>query len=200
MAPRLPTGGSGRALALAITLLAVAAAWAGVIAPLQDWYHDRAEMLRRQDAVAHRMAALVETLPALRREAEAAAHRGLNSGDADGAAASPLLPGESDALEAAHLQQRIDDLATNAGVRISSQEILPGQPGGTLHAIPVRLSVTAPYRSLVSLFLALARSKIPMVADEITLRGRTATARDTDLPVDATLTVTSYRTATAAAR
>jgi len=200
MALRLTTGVSGRALALAVTLLAAAAVWAGVVAPLRDWYQDRAETLRRQEAVARRMAALVETLPALRGEAEAVAHDGLSGGATDSGEDSPLLPGESDALAAAHLQQRIDDLAAKAGVRVNTEEILPGQPSGDLHAVPVRLTMTAPYQAFVTLLLSLARSGIPMVADEILLRGRADVARNTDTPVDASLTVTSYRAAKADTR
>ena len=72
----LPTGRRGRTLALALALLAGSVLWTGVAAPLLGWYADRQESLRRQLAIGHRMAALVQTLPALQAAAEAAAARG----------------------------------------------------------------------------------------------------------------------------
>jgi len=71
MAMTLPDGHRGQILALGITLLVTALAWIGVISPALDWYAGRDELLRQQDDMAHRMTALVETLPALRRDVEA---------------------------------------------------------------------------------------------------------------------------------
>jgi general secretion pathway protein M len=190
----LPSGPRGRALAVAIAVLGAASVWAGAVAPVLDWYGERAELLRRQSAIAYRMALLVETLPALRREALL----GNNAASAGGAGraqdrAAALLTGATDTIAAAALQQRIDDLAATAGVRVGSREILPGQPDGDLRAIGIRMTVTAPYRSLVGLLLALARSDTPMVADEIQVRGPGGNVRDAQLPVDASMTVTSFR-------
>jgi general secretion pathway protein M len=201
MALALPTGARGQALALGMTLLAAAAVWAGVVAPIWGWYDDRAESLRRQHAMARRMAALVETLPALRRAA--ARVNGAESPAGGGPDADPpvaLLAGASDPLAAALLQQRIEELAAKAGVHVGSEEILPGQAEGDLRAISVRLTMTAPYRSLVALLLALAGSETPMVVDDLLMRGPPGGPGDDDLPVDTSLTVTAYRSAKAETR
>jgi hypothetical protein len=48
------------------------------------------------------------------------------------------------------------------------------------------------------MFLALSRSETPMVVDELLLRGPPTRPGENDLPVDVSLTVTSYRSAKAA--
>jgi hypothetical protein len=192
----LPTGARGRALALAVTVLGVAAVWAGVVSPLWDWYDDRSELLRRQHAMVRRTTSLVETLPALQREASRLnATATTEGGGPDADIPAVLLPGTSDPLAAAFLQQRIEELAAKAGVRVGSEEILPGQAERDLRAISVRLTMTGPFRSVVALLLALAQNETPMVVDELLMRGAPGKADADDPPVDANLTVTSYRPA-----
>lgn len=192
MALNLPTGPRGQMLALGVTLIGAALLWLGAIAPLLDWYGEREEALRQKAAAARRMAGLVELLPQLRDRAPKP-----NGGDADPAS---FLGGATDAIAAAALQQRIDELAATAGVHIGSEEILPGQADGAFRAIAVRLSVNAPYPALVDWLTALAGSNLPMVTDDLQLRaqvlGRNPMERgQPDAPVDASLTVTSWRVA-----
>jgi hypothetical protein len=171
--------------------------WIGLAAPLLDWYDDRSELLRRQQAMARRMTSLVATLPDLEHEASTLSP---NSGaDAEGATAG-LLPGVSDALAAASLQQRIDELAAKAGVRVASEEILPTQNDGDLRAISVRLTVTARYSAAVGFLLALTQSDVPIVVEELMMRGSPGKPTTGEAPVDASLTVTSYRSTKAEAR
>jgi general secretion pathway protein M len=182
-------------LASAMALLTAFGVWLGAIAPLWGWYDDRAELLRRQRAIAHRMASLVETLPALQRQV--ATVDGAATGRANNDSSALLLTGASDPVAAATLQQSIEDLATRAGVRVGSEEILPAQTEGDLRAIAVRLTLTAPFHSLVELLLALSRSETPMVVDDLLLRGPPGKPGDDDLPIDVSMTVTSYRAAKA---
>ncbi len=197
MALALPSGTRGQMLAFGLAVLAAVVIWIGAVAPVWGWYDDRAELLRRQRAIAHRMASLVASLPTLRRQVATIAGDATSSGGVNNDTAI-LLTGTSDPVAAASLQQRIEDLATQAGVRVGSEEILPSQPEGDLRAIAVRLTLTAPFRSLVTMFLALSRSETPMVVDELLLRGPPTRPGENDLPVDVSLTVTSYRSAKAA--
>jgi general secretion pathway protein M len=197
MALALPTGPRGQMLALGMALLAAVVVWLGAIAPLRGWYDDRAELLRRQRAIAHRMASLVETLPALRRQVTTVDSAAISSGGASNDTSAVLLTGANDPVAAASLQQRIEELAMRAGVRVGSEEILPAQTEGDLRAIAVRLTLTAPYHSLVGLLLALSRSETPMVVDDLLLRGPSGRPGDDDLPIDVSMTVTSYRAAKA---
>ena len=68
----LPTGRRGQLLALGITIFVLACIWIGAVAPVLNWFDDRAETLRRERAIARRMEALAQTFPTLRRQAEAA--------------------------------------------------------------------------------------------------------------------------------
>lgn len=202
MALALPTGARGGALALAMTVVAAAAIWVGVVNPIWTWYDERAEQLRRETALAHRMASLVEALPALRQQVALLNGTGdtTPTGTAATDRADALLPGATDPLAAAALQQRIEELAAGAGARVGSEEILPVQAAGDLRAISVRVTLNAPYHSLAAFLLALAQSDTPMVVDELMMRGPAVKADDDDPPVDTNLTVTSYRTAKAEPR
>jgi general secretion pathway protein M len=188
----LPSGPKGRTLAAGLTALVAIVAWLGVAAPVLDWYADRDETLHRQRTLAYRMSALVETLPALRDAAAEAAENGRQPG--------VLLAGATDPLAAAALQQKLDELAGAAGVRIGSEEILPAQAAGDFRAIAVRVTLTAPWRAVVALLQAMAKADVPMMADEVQLRAPPANTKDPDLPIDARFTVTAYRTAGAEAR
>src|SRR4051812_49596683 len=94
----LPTGRRGQLLALGLTLAVLGGAWAGIAAPLLDWYALRAEQVQARKAVARRMAELAETLPALRDQARrgAAPRRpaaGAGLGGARDALAAAAPPG-----------------------------------------------------------------------------------------------------------
>jgi general secretion pathway protein M len=180
-----------------MTILAVILFWIGLAAPILNWYDDRSELLRRQEAMARRMTSLVATLPDLEREASTL---NVSSGTDVAGAMAGLLPGSSDALAAASLQQRIDELAAKAGARVASEEILPAQNDGDLRAISVRLTVTARYSAAVGFLLALAQSDVPIVVDELMIRGSPGRPTTGESPVDANLTVTSYRSMKAEAK
>jgi general secretion pathway protein M len=190
MAMVLPTGRRGQLLALGITIFVLACIWIGAVAPVLNWFDDRAETLRRERAIARRMEALAQTFPTLRRQAEAAGAQ-----DRQGRG---VLPGTSDALAAAALQQKLDEMASAAGVRIGSQEILPSSAAGEFRTVGVRVTTNAPWKALVALLLSMARAETPMVVDELSLRGPPATSPETTLPVDASFTVTAFRDPSAA--
>jgi hypothetical protein len=191
-----PTGLTGRLLAMTITILGAALLWLGVIAPLRDWYDDRADQLRQQQMMVRKMSVLVDSLPALRQQA-AAATAGDDAGDQH-----VLLAGATDSLAAASLQQRIDDLAAASGVRVDSEEILTARPAGSLRAISVRLTMNAPFAALVDLMTGLAKAETPMIVDDVTIHAgfREAGSASGNNPVDTSFTVTAFRTAREDAR
>lgn len=186
----LPAGVRGRVLALALALLAGALLWIGLAAPLLDWFGDRQEALRRQQAIGRRMAALVQTLPALHAAADAAAARGTARREA-------LLDGATDAVAAATLQQLLDEMAGRAGLRIASAEVIPPEQAGHYRAIAVRLSVTAPWPALVALLQAIAAAEVPMLVDNLQLRSPPHSPNDPEWPIDASFSVTGLRSGTA---
>jgi hypothetical protein len=185
----LPTGHRGQWLALGITVVGCALLWIGIVAPLLQVYGDRDDALHRQQAILRRMAALADTLPALREQISAAA---TIRGEADA-----LLPGSSDALAAAGLQQKLDAAAKISGLRIGSEEIIPAQASGSFRKIAVRVTINAPWQDLVNLLRAVAEADSPMVVDDLMLRGPVSNEHDLALPVDASFTVSSLRAAEA---
>ena len=191
MTMTLPTGPRGRTLALGLTLVVVGAAWFGIAAPVLDWYQNRTETLRRQLALQQRMAVLVETLPALREAAETAR---------SSHPTAALFSGGTDALAAAALQQKLDEMAAAAGLRIGSQEILPSQAADSLRAIPVRVTITSPWRALVNLLEATANAETPMMIDDLRLRALPGGAPTQDPLIDASFLVTAYRAVGAEAK
>jgi general secretion pathway protein M len=182
----LPEGRRGQALAVAIAVLAVALLWIGIASPLIGWYADRADNLLRQSMLERRMAALVATLPALRRQASAA--------PAD-AAARPdlLLQADSDATAGAALQQRIQDMAAKAGVSLAAIETLPTQQAGALRRIALRVTATTPWAPLVHLLQAIEQANPAMSIDDLQLHATLDLARPNDLPIGASFAIAAFR-------
>lgn len=188
IAQRLPTGRAGQALAVAITLIAVLLVWEAVAAPLLDWYGSRADEVERVRALASRMEALAAGLPAMRREAQRVR--------AAGPPASALLAGDSDAIAAATLQGRVQDMASSAGTALSSTEALPARQVGAYRRIALRVSFNATLPVLVQLLQSLDGSTPRMLVDDLQLHTSpiiVAQNRGSSPPLDATLTVVGFR-------
>lgn len=182
---QLPQGPAGRALAGAVTLLGLLLLWFGLVAPMLEWKAGLREQLDQQTAVVERMHRLSAAVPALKRQAEAAVagHGGADSG----------LEGASDAVAAANLQQTLDDLAKGAGVRIGSAETLPAEAAGAWQAITVRITLVAPWPTLVHLLQSIAESATTMAVDNLQLRPPPHDARDPARPIDTAFSVTAWR-------
>jgi general secretion pathway protein M len=182
----LPTGRRGQLLALGLTLAVFGGAWAGIAAPMLDWYALRAEQVQARKAVARRMAELGETLPALRDQARWVAAPGRL---AEGA----VLEGASDALAAAALQGRLQEMAARAGAPLSSAEALPGEAAGAWRRIGVRVAVNAPWPAVVRLLQAIGTATPRMLVDDLQLRAPPLLLRTGARPVDASFTVLGFR-------
>jgi general secretion pathway protein M len=187
MAISLPTGRHGQMLALVLTGLLIAGLWVGIVAPLLGAYSNRTETLLNHQSLARRMEELVQALPSLRKQAMAAAGAGQQTG--------ALLPGTTDSLAAAALQQKVDDLAKVSDLHIGTEEIVPAQASGAFRTIGVRITLHAPYRMLITLLRSLAQAEIPMVVSDLSIRAPTANTRDPEVPVDAGFTVSALRSA-----
>jgi len=187
MGSALPSGPRGRALALALTVLALALLWFGTVAPLGAWYADRDERLQHDQILLSHMTIILHTIPVLKQqEAAVAALR---------AAGRPekLLEGATDGVAAATLQGLVETLAGAAGTSVASAETLPAEPAGAFRAISVRIAIAAPWPTLVRLLAAIAGADSPIVVDNLQLHGLPRTTRDADGPLDASFTVTGYR-------
>ena len=185
MSAALPEGRRGQALAVGMALAASGLLWLGLVAPALDWYADRQDRLERQAAVLRRMQALAAGVPALKLEAEAIRTA---PGRAEAA-----LEGAGDAVAAATLQQTLDRLAQDAGLRIGSAETLPAEAAGAWQAITVRVTVTGAWPALVGLLRGIAAAPTAMQVDDLQLRPPPRSSRDPDWPIDAVFSVTAWR-------
>ena len=192
MGTLLPTGPRGSLLAAGVTLLALALVWAAALDPLLGWRSALSEATANRGAVAARMAGVVETLPELRRQAQA------ETGGVPAAAA--LLEGSTDALAGAALQVRVRELATRLGVSLASVETLPAEGAGAFRRIGVRIAATEAWPILVGLLQAIEEASPRMLVDELQLQAALSiTGATATRPLSATLTVFAFRTGTPAA-
>lgn len=185
---RLPTGRTGQALAILLLLLALGAAWVAVAQPMLAWHADRADALERRAALAQRMARIAASLPALQREAAEAARTGPPP--------VAVLSGGSDAVAGAALQQRIQDMAGQAGAVLASTEALPAEQQGAYRRIAVRVAVAAPWPVLVRLLASIDAAAPQMLADDLQLHGQRGFIRDAAAPLDASLVIMGFRAGT----
>jgi general secretion pathway protein M len=181
----LPTGRRGQLLALGLAVAVLGAGWAGVVAPLLDWHAERAEQVQARRAVARRMAEIAETLPALRDQARQVAAP-------DRTAAIPARGGASDAIAAATLQGRLQDMALRAGAPLRSAEALPGQAAGAWRRIGLRVSVQAPWPGIVRLLQAVGGATPRMLVDDLQLRAGPP-SRGGPRPMEVSFTVFAFR-------
>ena len=192
LAGRLPTGRAGQALAVAVTLVALLLVWEVVAAPLIGWYETRSDEVAQQRRLAAGMEARAASLPALRRQAAALGHAG--------PARSALLAGRTDAIAAADLQGRVQDMATGAGTALSSTEALPARQIGAYRRIALRISFNATLPVLVQLLQSLDGSSPRMLVDDLQLHTSPivmAQTHNVAPPLDATMTVIGFRSGAA---
>ena len=181
----LPDGQRGQALAVGITVLASVLLWLAVGGPLMDFYADgQAELAQRRTLAAH-MAELAASLPALRRAAEAR----------PGSQAEPVttLQGATDAVAGAALQERVQALASGAGISLASLETLPAEQRGPYRRIGLRISAVSLWPGLVALLQAIEQATPAMVLDDVELRGPMIANRPADTPLRATFTLYAFR-------
>jgi general secretion pathway protein M len=183
MASSLPSGRRGQLLAIVLTLAVVASVWAGVVAPLLGWHTEQMQRLEERRGLAHRMAQLAETLPALQAQTAGRA--------ATGPAPSAVLAGETDAVAGATLQLLVHQLATGAGTTLNSVEVLPAQPVGSYRRIGLHVALAAPWPVLVHLLQSIELGSPPMLVDDLRIHG--SSLPNVALPMDASFTVLAFR-------
>lgn len=181
----LPTGRRGQVLASGITLIGVVLLWFALVSPLLGWYADRAEFLRQRQVLASRMEAVAATAPELMRQAQ----------DSAAEPQAAVLEGATEGIAAATLQQRLQEMAERAGVRISSAEALPAEPVGAFRRIRLRLSVTGPWLPLVRLLSAIGQASPPMLVDDLQLNSSVSLATGSARPLNAGFTVIAFNPA-----
>ena len=186
MLPTLPSGRLGRAIAIGATLSLIAAIWFAVALPLRTGYLDGQSALAGRTALAGRMAALVSQIPAL---SEQAARLGVSGSPAG------LLPGDSDALAAAKLQEIVQGLAAAAAITPTSIEILPAVPVGHDRRIALRLAVVVRFPVLIGWLQSIAQTNPHMLVDDLNLEAGQLINQPVDTQLHVDLTISAFRAA-----
>jgi hypothetical protein len=181
----LPDGPRGRLLALGITALGAGLIWIAAVQPLLGLYAARADALQQRVVLAERMADLVGTLPALRRQVAALAKAGPPP--------NATIGGATDAIATAALQGLLESMAGSAGAHITSAEALPADQQGEYRRVALRVSVDATWTNLVALLQAIERATPRMFVDDLQLHAQPTAERTRELPLDISFTVLAFR-------
>jgi general secretion pathway protein M len=185
------SGRRGQALAVAIGVLGLLAVWFGLIDPARSWFDDRAVLLeQRQDLLAH-MRDLAASLPALRTAAAGKRGEGNET-------ATIMLPGDSDAIAAADLQERVQKMAADAGASLTAVETLPPAPAaGRWHRITLRISLSASWPVLMEVIRSVEQSPTRILIDDVHFRSPVMAAHPVVMPIQASMVLYGFRPADA---
>lgn len=183
----LPTGRNGQLLAAGLALVAALAVWLGLVSPVLDWYGAREARLDELRLRAAREAALIETLPALKKQAAEAQHTPTRA----------VLTGTTDAIAGAALQEQVQQLATTTNTQPSSVETLPAEQVGSYRRIGVRVEMNGQLPVIVTLLKLIEEAQPSMLVDDLHLSGTPVPAANMQLPLDASFTVYGFRVGTA---
>jgi hypothetical protein len=192
-ADQLPTGRRGQALAVAIALTGLALLWFGMIDPALSWFRDRDTRLEQRQALLHHIQAVAATLPAMK--AASSNHAAQDGAGRNDSADAVLLPGATDAVAAADLQERVQKMASAAGVNLTAVETLPATPTGPWHKVPLRISLMAPWPILMDLLLSIEQSPTRILIDDVHFHSPATVSRPTVLPIQASMVLYGFRSA-----
>jgi hypothetical protein len=187
MAPALPTGRRGQYLAAGLAVLSLVVVWLGVVAPVLDFYGTRQDEVDALRARAAREAALVAALPRLAKEAALVSRTPTRA----------VLPGNSDAIAGATLQEQVQTMAAGANAQLTSIETLPGEQVGSYRRIGVRVELSAQLAVVIHLLAAIEEAQPSMLLDDLRLTGTPVGPQNAQLPLDSAFTVYAFRVGTA---
>lgn len=192
MISTLPNGRQGRLFALGLLIVVIGLMHMTLAAPLLNFYADRALELDTRRALLGKLHAVAAELPALRKRAAEMSTAADRSGS--------LLQGGTDAIAAAALQGRVEELAGTAGLTIGSIESLPAQVQTPYRRLGLRMVLSGPYEAVTKLLAMLETATPPLIVDNLQLYsfqkrpGAPVTAASS---LDATMEIYGFRAAEA---
>jgi len=165
----LPTGRTGQLLALAILCLVLGGVYLLLVSPILDLCSQREATLADRRMLAPRLSVAAAELPELRAR--------LAELQASATTRNIALDGASDAIAAANLQSRIEELAKSAGVTISSTEGLAGENRGAYRRVGLRLAISGEYEAIIKLLAAIETAAPPPGLEQCAISRRAAADR-----------------------
>jgi type II secretory pathway component PulM len=182
-------GRIGQALAVGCGVLALVLIWLGAIAPLWAFYADGQAELEQRQALLARMQGLAASLPAVRG---AAASRHGEGAEEAGA----MLPGATDALAAAALQESVQRMARDTGASLTAVETLPAAAAAEhWHKVSLRISLNAPWPVLIGLMHAVEKAPARIFIGDVHFHSPAVAAHPASLPIQASMVLYGFRTA-----
>ncbi len=180
------TGRRGQAMAIGVSVFALALIWFGFVDPVRTWFDSQALRLEQRQALLHRMQEIATTLPSLRASvAGKSAQR-----EATGAI---MLRGASDSVAAADLQEQVQKMASSAGANLTAVETLPVSQTGKWHKVSLRISLNAPWPVLMDLLRSIELSSMRILIDDVHFHSATLVSRPTVLPIQASMVIYGFR-------
>jgi hypothetical protein len=147
----LPEGNRGKAAALGILALVIAAIYLAILSPVLAFYESNAQRLEQRRELVRRDRNAVNDLPRLRALAKERA-KGAGGDDL-------LLTGASDAIAAAALQSNLKDMVEENGAKISSAATLPPETEGALQRVGVRVAFSGDLQLLTTVLLGIEAAR-----------------------------------------
>lgn len=161
--PALPPW-AGRVAALTLLIAVLAAVYALTVMPLRSAYSETRAQLAEQHELLARYRAIAERRPEMRDRVRTLRRRQADSG--------LFLSGETDALAAAALQDRISATAQGAGGDVRSMQGQEPKQEDGLTRVGMNVQVVADIRSLRDLLYQLETGRPLLFVEDLEVRGR----------------------------
>jgi general secretion pathway protein M len=175
----LPTGIRGQFMAVALLAIMVLLAYQFVALPAFDAYRARDEAIEDTERAIRRYRNLLAQEPAL---------VAFNDRYASQQPLAPLLlPGSNPALSGAALQQQLQDLAAQHGVRVLSLRIRQAELDGRFERIAVEARMQSDMAGLRDLLFDVEQSEPYLFVENLAVRTRPQRRRGANQPSRSTL-------------
>ena len=107
-----------------------------------------------------------------------------------------MLPGVTDALAAAALQESVQAMASDAGASLTAVETLPAATEAEhWHKVALRISLNAPWPVLIGLMHAVERSPSRIFIGDVHFHSAVVVTRPAALPIQASMVLYGFRAA-----
>jgi hypothetical protein len=182
----LPEGLPGKALALGILAVLLAALYLVTVQPLLQLYDAQAQTLQERTELAARLQRTANALPKLRESAETWRKKA-REGDL-------LLEGARDAVAAAALQSTVKGLVSQGGATLASAEILAGTAEGKYQRVGIRVSLSGDLSVLTTVLRGISEAHPVLFVDNMEIRSQGGGAEgEAEHPLTIALDVYGFR-------
>lgn len=170
-----------RVFAVALLILAVALPYRLIVRPVLDRFEANREEIEQQRDLLARYRSLAMGVDALRET--------LEQTKANEAGADYYLTGDSEALVAAQLQNRLKTIIGNSGGRLTSTQVMPASDEAGFHQVTIRVRMNCGIEALRQTMYSLETELPFLFVDNIDVSARQQRGRPTTPETEPELTV-----------